>query len=95
MFWLIVPGTGQALTEAHRPFCQVHLDFEPACKSTDDEEELSGLPGVDVVRSAIGDDVEYFDRWHRALLIEMLHDVSPAVGAIQMDWGKAMFLSFE
>jgi hypothetical protein len=76
-FSLIVPCAGSALSEAYRPVCQVHLDFEPACKSPQDEEELSGLPLVNVVRSAVCGDIEHFDGWCRVLLIEMLHGVSP------------------
>jgi hypothetical protein len=74
---ILVPCAGSALSEAYRPVCQVHLDFEPACKSPQDEEELSGLPLVNVVRSAVCGDIEHFDGWCRVLLIEMLHGVSP------------------
>jgi hypothetical protein len=67
----------KALAEARRPFRKIHLDFEPASKTADNEHELSGLPLIDVVRSAVLDDVEHFDGWFRTLIVEMLHDVVP------------------
>lgn len=67
----------KTLSEALRAFRQIHLHFEPARKTAENKLKLFGLPLIDVMRSAVRDDIEHFDGWFRTFFVKMLHDVVP------------------